>query len=85
MAQMQQIPSYKFYKHKYGTELLVDVLDLEYVKGGIRRTPVHRETYYCIILVTGGHEAVTIDGRNHLMDLDSIPFTPQCPCIETIP
>lgn len=29
---MKQIPLYKFYKRKYGQELLIDVLDLDYIK-----------------------------------------------------
>lgn len=60
---MKQIPLYKFYKHKYGTELLIDVLDLDYIKAGIRRAPVHRETFYCIILITDGHEEVAVNGH----------------------
>lgn len=40
---------------------MIDVLDLDYVKAGIRRNPVHRETFYCIILVTGGCEEVTVN------------------------
>lgn len=60
---MKNIPLYKFHKRKYGTELLVDVLDLDYVKKGIRRTPVHRETFYCLILITEGCEKVGVDGE----------------------
>lgn len=60
---MKQIPLYKFHKRKYGTELLIDVLDLDYIKTGIRRNPVHRETFYCIILVTDGHEEVAVNGH----------------------
>lgn len=59
---MKSIPLYKFYKRKYGAELLVDVLDLDYIKVGIRKAPVHRETFYCIIAVTDGCEQVTVNG-----------------------
>lgn len=59
---MKSIPLYKFYKRKYGVELLVDVLDLDYVKVGIRKAPVHRETFYCIIVVTDGCEKVAVNG-----------------------
>lgn len=59
---MKTIPVYKFYRHKYGKELLVDVLSLDYIKEGIRRTPVHRESFYQIVLFTQGHEEVAIDG-----------------------
>lgn len=60
---MKQIQLYKFHKRKYGAELLIDVLDLDYIKAGIRRAPVHRETFYCIILVTDGHEEVAVNGH----------------------
>ena len=61
---MKQIPLYKFHRWKYGTELLIDVLDLDYIKTGIRRNPVHRETFYCIILITDGKEEVTVNDHN---------------------
>jgi len=64
---MKQIPLYKFHKRKYGTELLIDVLDLDYIKPGIRRHPVHRETFYCIILITGGREAIAVNGHTRLV------------------
>lgn len=64
---MKEIPLYKFYKRKYGKELLIDVLDLEYVKVGIRRTPVHRETFFCIILITEGSEEVAVNGHRRVV------------------
>lgn len=60
---MKQIQLYKFHKRKYGAELLIDVLDLDYIKAGIRRAPVHRETFYCIILITDGEEEVSVNGH----------------------
>ncbi len=60
---MKRIPLYKFHRRKYGTELLIDVLDLGYIKTGIRRNPIHRETFYCIILITGGCEEVGVNGH----------------------
>ena len=64
---MKQIPLYKFHKHKYGLELLIDVLDLDYIKTGIRRNPVHRETFYCIILITDGCEEVTVNEHSRFV------------------
>lgn len=58
---MKQIPLYKFYKRKYGQELLIDVLDLDYIKTGIRKNPIHRETFYCIIFITEGCEEVSVN------------------------
>lgn len=60
---MKSIPLYKFYKRKYGAELLVDVLDLDYIKTGIRKTPIHRETFYCIIFITANCEKVAVNGH----------------------
>lgn len=59
---MKQIPLYKFHKRKYGHELSIDVLDLDYIKPGIRKAPVHRESFYCIILITEGCEEVAVNG-----------------------
>ena len=64
---MKEIPLYKFYKRKYGKELLIDVLDLDYVKAGIRRTPVHRETFFCIILIIEGSEEVAVNGHRRIV------------------
>ena len=48
---MKKIPVYKFYKHKYGDELLVDVISYEKMMPDIRRTLVFSETFYSITLV----------------------------------
>ena len=60
---MKRIPLYKFFKHKYGQELLVDVVNLDKMKPDIHRTPVYRETFYSLLLITSGSEAVTINGH----------------------
>ena len=60
---MKRIPVYKFYKHKYGDELLVDVISYEKIMPDIRRTPVFSETFYSITLVLGGDTSVAINGR----------------------
>ena len=59
---VKAIPLYKFYRHKYGQELLIDVLSLSSIKEGIRRTPVHRESFFQVILFTQGCGEVAIDG-----------------------
>lgn len=48
---MNGIPKYNFYRKKYGDELLIDVINLESIKGKIRKTPVHRVTYYDITFI----------------------------------
>jgi len=62
--EMKRIPIYKFYKHKYGEELLVDIISFEKMMPDIRRTPVFCETFYSITLVLEGDEEVSINGRS---------------------
>ena len=38
------------------------MLSLDYIKNGISRTPVHRETFHQIVLFTQGQEEVTVNG-----------------------
>ena len=54
------IPRYTFYKNKYGSELLIDVVELKYVKRFLAESAVHTLTYYDITFVTEG-EAVPGD------------------------
>lgn len=44
------IPQYDFYKHKYGDELLIDVVPLNTIKKYLKEQPVHILTYYDITL-----------------------------------
>ena len=50
------IPRYTFYKNKYGSELLIDVVELKYVKRFLAESAVHTLTYYDITFVTEGEE-----------------------------
>ena len=58
---MKSIPVVKFYKRKYGEELLIDVTDIQYIKTGIIKNPVHRYNFYSLILVTDGDEEIAIN------------------------
>lgn len=60
---MKSISLYKFFKKKYGVELLIDVVDIDYIREAIQKTPVHRYNFYCIVLITNGSEDVAIDGH----------------------
>lgn len=70
---MDSIPLRKFYTKKYGNELLVDVIGLEEIRKGVRRSPVHRFNFYSIILITAGDGEVAINdcschlGTNHII------------------
>ena len=65
---LKKIPLYKFYRHKYGPELLIDVLLLDDLKAGIRLAPVHCETFYQIILFTTGGEQVAVNGCRRIVN-----------------
>lgn len=60
---MKSIPLYKFYKHKYGSELLVDVIDIDTMKADIIQTSVYCTSFYSIILFTDGEEDIAINGH----------------------
>ena len=60
---MKRIPVYKFYKHKYGDELLIDIVDYKNMWQDIRRTPVFTETFHSITLVEEGNEVVEVNGQ----------------------
>ena len=64
---MKKIPLYKFSKHKYGKELLVDVIDTDLMKNNIRKTPDLIMSFYCIIIVTDGEDLLGINGRKQLV------------------
>ena len=61
---MKKIPVYKFYKHKYGDELLVDVINYEKMMPDIRRTLVFSETFYSITLVLEADATVAVNGKS---------------------
>lgn len=48
------IPQYTFYKTKYGSELLIDVVELKYIKRFLSENPIHTLTYYDITFITEG-------------------------------
>lgn len=60
---MKVIPIYNFCKHKYGKELLIDVIDVDKMKADIKKIPVYITTFYSIIIFTEGEECIEINGR----------------------
>ena len=74
---MKKIPIYKFYKHKYGDELLVDIVDYDVMRGPLRKTPVCSYTFYAITLVLDADETVGVNGRKrHLSRGDIVCAIP---------
>lgn len=61
----KSIPRYTFYKHKYGSELLVDVVELKNIKKFLDINPVHTLTYYDITFVTEGSGSFSIDNQQY--------------------
>lgn len=59
------IPRYTFYKTKYGSELLVDVVELKYVKRFLTKGTVHTLTYYDITFITEGEGNFSVDNQMH--------------------
>lgn len=60
------IPQYKFYKHKYGSELLVDVVELRNIKKFLAKNPIHTLTYYDITLITEGEGKFSINNQFYI-------------------
>lgn len=59
------IPQYTFYKTKYGSELLIDVVELKYTKKFLIKSTIHRLTYYDITFITEGEGVFSIDNQTH--------------------
>lgn len=59
------IPRYTFHKNKYGSELLIDVVELKYVKKFLAASSVHMLTYYDITFITEGEGSFSIDNRTY--------------------
>jgi len=72
---VKRIPVYKFFKHKYGNELLVDVVDYEKMMPAIRKTPVFSMTFYSITVVLDGNDEVSINGRSHKVEKGNVICT----------
>lgn len=58
---MKKIPIYNYYRHKYGQELLVDVIDVDRMKPAIKKKPVYITTFYSIIIFTEGEEEIAVN------------------------
>lgn len=69
---MKEIPLYKFLKEKYHKELLMDLVDVSFIRPWLRKTPVHRDNFYRIIFVTDGHGNVTLNGRHSNLSVGDI-------------
>lgn len=58
------IPRYTFFKNKYGSELLIDVVELKYVKRFLAGRSAHTLAYYDITFITEGEGEFSIDNQS---------------------
>lgn len=58
---MKKIKLYKFQRRKYGIEQRCDAMEFDSIKPGIIRFPIHRESFYCFILVEEGDAILTVN------------------------
>ena len=59
---MKRIPVIKFQRDKYGDELLVDVVTLDAIRKSRGFQEVLRQSFYGVMLTTGGFGEVEVDG-----------------------
>ena len=59
------IRPYTFYKNKYGSELLIDIVELKNIKKYLLCNTVHTLTYYDITFITEGKGSFSIDNRHY--------------------
>lgn len=59
------VPLYKFYKNKYGSELLIDIVELKDIKRFLKEKPAHTLTYYDITFITEGKGSFALDNQIH--------------------
>ena len=62
MPKQTHIPVIKFNRHKYGGELLVDVVTLDAIRNSPNFAKALRQSFYGLMLTTGGEGEVEVDG-----------------------
>ncbi|MFT4071624.1 MAG: helix-turn-helix transcriptional regulator [Dysgonamonadaceae bacterium] len=62
---MRNVSKYDFFKTKYGSELLIDVVELKDIKKYLLKKSLHVLSYYDITLITEGEGFFRIDDTNH--------------------
>ena len=62
---ISSIPLYTFYKNKYGSELLIDIVALKDIKKYLAGKAVHTLTYYDITFITEGEGRFVIGHQTY--------------------
>lgn len=70
----KKIPVIKFHKDKYGDELLIDVVTLDMIRNSKTFAEVMRQSFYGIMLTTGGKGDVEVDGISCLSEKGLVAF-----------
>ncbi|MDR1402912.1 MAG: AraC family transcriptional regulator [Tannerellaceae bacterium] len=72
---MKSIPTYHFYKTKYGEELLVDVVILDNIRKYIKKHPVHTLSYFDVTFITKGNGCFSIDEKPYALHPEDVVFS----------
>jgi ethanolamine utilization protein EutQ (cupin superfamily) len=72
---MNGCATYNFFKTKYGSELLIDLIRLESLESYIRRDPKHYLTYFDITFILEGEGRFLIDGNDFSINAGQLFFT----------
>lgn len=72
---MKSIPQYKFYKTKYGEELLIDIVTLESIGRYIDKCPVHTLSYFDITFITDGPGTFFIGDKRYVLGEGDVVFS----------
>ncbi|PJJ08613.1 AraC family transcriptional regulator [Flavobacterium sp. 1] len=63
----KSIHLFKFFKAKYGKELLIDIVAIDEMRRYIHKRPVHQLSYYDLTLITDGEERISLNGKTLLV------------------
>ena len=69
------IPRYTFLKNKYGSELLVDIVELKDIKKYVVKSSVHTLTYYDITFITEGEGSFILDNHTYRGGVGDVFFS----------
>ena len=72
---MKSISRYGFFKTKYGDELLIDVVELDYIKKHMKDNQPHILTYYDITLITEGIGSFSVDTQTYTVNPGDVLFS----------
>lgn len=72
---MKECATYNFHKTKYGSELLIDLVRLEYLKPYLIRDPKHCLTYFDITVILDGEGTFLVDGQEFTICRNQFYFT----------